>query len=197
MANSKTLLQTYCQERHLQFPVYSTERADGTSGYVSSVLVCDITYESRAIHSSIKLAEEDAARVAYNSLKRASESALKQRSNMSSNSGYDYTNASGNAAFDTAARRTGLASRPANASNTKDYSQELDSFCKSRDLSEPEYNVQESPDGKFTATVVIGKEEYYSNISESDVEAKNYASLIALAEISLNMLNINDNKDGE
>ena len=177
--------------------MYSTERTDGKSGYVSSVLVCDITYESQAIHSSIKLAEEDAARVAYNSLKRASESALKQRSNMSSNSGYDYTNASGNAAFDKAARRTGLASRPANASNTKDYSQELDSFCKSRDLSEPEYNVQESPDGKFTATVVIGKEEYYSNISESNVEAKNYASLVALAEISLNMLNINDNKDGE
>ena len=201
MANSKTLLLTYCDERHLQHPVYSTERGDGSKGYVSSVLVCERTFESQAIHSSIRLAEEDAARVAYNHLRQASTSASSLRSrstNISSRSAGD-SGASVTDSYPAVATRTGLAVNGRSASaNSNDYSQKLESLCNNRGLSVPEYDVRESPEGKFTASVFIGDEEYSSNTtSKSYVSAKNYASLIALAEVGLSLLNINEREDGE
>ena len=214
MANYVSLLQTYCQERNLQLPVYSTERSEASSGgYGSSVLVCDTHYDSVAIHSSKRLAEQDAARVAYTSLRQASElgssnSSCSPRSRVSRSSGLvsrsaatsGYANALPELVDDSAAaRRTGLAARPSNGSpsDAADYSRKLEQLCGAQCLPPPEYDVCESAGGKFTATVTIGGEEYLSNESETYSQAKEYASLVALAEVGLSLLNINDREEGE
>ena len=217
MANYVNLLQVYCQEQHQQLPVYSTERAEGSSGgYASSVLVCDTNYDSKAIHSSKRLAEEDAARVAYTDLKRGSEpsssssrgrphvSGLASRSAATSSYGYGGDVLPKLVDDSTAGRRTGLSARPvANGSGGSasaaavDYSRKLEQLCNAQGLPPPEYDVQESAGGKFTATVTIGGEEYFSNNSESYLQAKDYGSLVALAEVGLGLLNISDREDGE
>ena len=207
MANSKTLLNAYCQERHLQLPVYSTERAKGITGYGSSVQVSGRHYHSQAVHSSGNLAEEDAARVAYNSLRQASHSAsgrtsvssdLKSRSaGRGAGEGYGYEDVPLSSAF-ASTKRAGLATQHTNANAYVDYSQKLEKLCNARGLSAPEYGVtKESPDGKFVATVVIGNDEYSSGNSDSCAQAKNYAALVALAEVGLSLLNINEREDGK
>ena len=222
MANSKTLLQTFCQERRLQPPVYSTQReGDGSavtgSGYSSSILVGDRRYDSAAVQSSFYLAEEDASRVAYNSLRRASDSAASRSSRQPSHSQTTEPVASRWAAAGhaTAAssscsssssgtstkRTTGLASRSsaacvANGAANAVYSPKLEKLCNARGLPAPEYNVRENPNGKFSATVVVGNDEYSSSTSGSYMEAKEYASLVALAEVGLSLLNINQREDG-
>ena len=210
MANYVNLLQIYCQEHHLQLPVYSTERAEGSGGYASSVLVRDASYGSRAIHSSKKLAEEDAARVAYVDLKLAPEPTFSRSSSSGrtpvsrSSAGHGYGADGGGLPDDSVrdsvtARRTGLAARSASgsASAAADYSRKLEQLCNAGGLPPPEYDVQESPRGKFTATVTVGEEEYLSNDSESFTQAKDYASLVALAEVGLSLLNISGREDGE
>lgn len=185
MANSKALLNSYCQERHLQLPSYSTEREEGSVGYGSCVTVCDRSFDSQARHSSPKLAEEDAARVAYNSLRRQSESSINSRS-----TGYGYEISS------SAKRAANRATQSRNA-NTADYSQKLEKLCNARGLPLPEYDVNES-DGKFVATVTVhGNGQYLSGDFESYDQAKDYASLIALAEVGLSLLNINEREDGK
>ena len=221
MANSMTLLQTYCQEHDLQLPLYSTERTEGSSGgYASSVLVCDESYDSHAIHSSKKLAEEDAARVAYNSLRSGAsyepysngscgENASRWSSRLASRSaaatGYGYADggqhASSSGATSDSQRRTGLAARPANGGGGGGgacYTRKLEQLCNSRGLPFPEYGVRESAGGRFSATVTIGEEQYLcGSESESYSQAKEQASLIALAEVGLSLLNINEREDGE
>jgi dsRNA-specific ribonuclease len=206
MANSKTLLFTYCQEHRLQPPVYSTERAEGTVGYASSVFVHDTSYDSQAAHSSMKLAEEDAARIAYNSLRRAAESARSRRTSSRSAASYGYNYQyydTGEPASALAADRTGPAERPANGTSNRnvspaaDYSRKLEQLCNARGLPVPEFDVRESPEGKFSATVAVGDDEYLSGgDSESFAQAKDYASLVALAEVGLSLLNINEREDG-
>ena len=210
MASSKTLLNTYCQERHLQLPVYSTQRAKG-AGYDSSVQVSGRQYYSQAVHSSTNLAEEDAARVAYNNLRQASRStsgrtstgsALKSRSAGHDVGAYGYEDASPSSISSAFAstKRAGLAAQPiaTNANAYVDYSQKLEKLCNARGLPAPEYDVAEEPsDGKFVATIVIGNDEYWSGNSESRAQAKNYAALIALAEVGLSLLNINEREDGK
>ena len=221
MANYMNLLQIYCQEHHLQLPVYSTERAEGSGGgYSSSVLVRDASYDSKAIHSSKRLADEDAARVAYVHLKRAPEPSSSRSSSSgrtlvsrssagrgatTSSYGYDADGGGLPELVDDSvtARRTGLAARSAangsggSASAAADYSRKLEQLCNARGLPPPEYDVQESPGGKFTAIVTIGAEEYLSNDSELYTQAKDYASLVALAEVGLSLLNISGREDGE
>ena len=172
--NSKALLNAYCQERHLQLPVYSTQPARGKPGYDSSVQVSG-HYASQAAHLSRNLAEEDAARVAYNSLRQASHSASGRT-------------------FEHESRSAG---HRAGEGYGVDYSQKLERLCNARDLPAPEYDVRESSDGKFVATVVIGNNEYSSGKFESGAQAKNNAALIALAEVGLMLLNINEREDGE
>ena len=181
MESSKDLLNTYCGERHLQLPSYSTEREEGSVGYTSSVVVCDRSFDSQARHSSPRLAEEDAARVAYNSLRRNSKSQLNSRS-----AGYGYESSSST---------TRAAANSRNAT-TADYSQKLERLCNARGLPSPEYEVNES-DGKFICRVILDNGEYLSGNSESYAQAKDYASLVALAEMGLSLLNINEKEDGK
>lgn len=184
MESSKALLNTYCENRHLQPPSYSTERKEGLVGYTSSVVVCGCSFDSQARHSSPSLAEEDAARVAYNSLRRHSESQLNSRS-----AGY------GSAASSTT--RTDKSANGINANGTANYSQKLEKLCNARGLPSPEYEVNES-DGKFICKVKISDNgEYLSGNSESYAQAKDYASLVALAEIGLSLLNINKRDYGK
>ena len=214
MANSKTLLNAYCKERHLQLPVYSTERGKETAGYDCSVLVSGRRYYAQAVHLSEQLAEEDAARVAYNTLRQASNlksasgrtsinSELKSRSAGYSEAGYGYEDVPPSSASSKFAKAKSLATQPANpnAYIYVDYSQKLEKLCNARGLPAPEYDVMEPSDGKFVATVVIGDDEYSSGDSELDSEsraqAKNYASLIALAEVGLRLLDINEREDGK
>ena len=227
MANSKTLLQTFCQERRLQPPVYSTQReGDGSavtgSGYSSSILVGDRRYDSAAVQSSFYLAEEDASRVAYNSLRRASDSAASRSSRQPSHSqtrsqttepvasrwaaaghatAASSPSCSSSSSGTSTKRTTGLASRSsaacvANGAANAVYSPKLEKLCNARGLPAPEYNVRENPNGKFSATVVVGNDEYSSSTSGSYMEAKEYASLVALAEVGLSLLNINQREDG-
>lgn len=188
MESSKALLTTYCEDRHLQLPSYSTEREEGSVGYSSSVVVCDRSFHSQARHSSPKLAEEDAARVAYNSLKRNSESQLN-----SCSAGYGYE-CSSSTTQPTANMSAEVNSRN---ENTADYSQKLKKLCNARALPSPEYEISEC-DGKFIGRVKIrGNGEYLSGNSESYAQAKDYASLVALAEMGLSLLNINEREDGK
>ena len=84
-----------------------------------------------------------------------------------------------------------------NSRNAADYSQKLERYCNARDLLPPEYEVNES-DGKFICTVKIrGNGEYSSGNSESEAQAKDYASLVALAEMGLSLLNINEAEGGK
>ena len=211
MANNMTLLHTYCQEHGLQLPVYSTERNEGSSGgYTSSVLVCDTNYESVAIHSSKKLAEEDAARVAYRALRFGASSEpssgsgndSRRSTRLSAGYGYGYASPKNSSAVCDNTRRTGLADRPANSVSNGSgdgacYSRKLEQLCNSRGLPPPEYDVRESAGGKFRAAATVGGEVYESSECKSFTEAKDYASLVALAEISLSLLDINDREDGE
>lgn len=189
MANSKALLNSYCQERHLQLPSYSTQR-EGSVGYGSSVSVCDRSFDSQARHSSARLAEEDAARVAYNSLRRQSESSINSHS-----TGYGYENSA--SVKRTAPDHATAAAAQSRNANTADYSQKLEKLCNARALPPPAYDVNES-DGKFVATVTVhGNGQYYSGDFKSYDQAKDYASLIALAEVGLSLLNINEREDGK
>ena len=77
-----------------------------------------------------------------------------------------------------------------------DYSQKLEKLCNARGLPAPEYEVKESSDGRFAATVVI-RNEYSSGNSESSAQAKNYAALIAIAEMGLSFFNIHEREDGK
>lgn len=206
MANYVTLLQTYCSEEGLQLPVYQTERTE--AGYASSVLVSDTPYDSVAVHSSKKLAEEDAARVAYVSLRRSSESSSRTRP-YSHSSGPTSRSAATSYAEDgipsggdDSRRRTGLAERPSNGSSSSetaamDYSKKLRQLCSTHDLPQPEFDVRESPDERFTATVTVGNDRYTSGDSETFSKAKEYASLVALAELGLSLLSINQKENGE
>ena len=213
MANSKTLLKTYCQECHLQLPVYSTEKGVGSSGFTSSVRVCERNYESQAIHPSAQLAEEDAARVAYKNLKQSVTDRISKPAPevYSRSTGYGYESlgaasratltpavASRSCSAQSACTGTGLATNGKNTNATADYSQKLEKLCNAHGLPTPQYVVKESPDaaGSFAATVVVGKGEYLSGTSDSYVEAKEYAALVALAEVGLNLLNINEKEDG-
>ena len=181
MESSKALLKTYCDNRHLQPPSYSTERKEG---YTSSVVVCDRSFDSQGRHSSPSFAEEDAARVAYNSLKGHSESQLKSRS-----AGYGYGSSS-------STRAANMSANSING-NTADYSQKLEKLCDASCFPPPKYEVNES-DGKFICKVkIFGYGEYLSGNSESYAQAKDYASLVALAEVGLSLLNINERENGE
>ena len=200
MANSKSQLNLYCQGHHLQTPIYTTER-EGPEGYASTVLVCQQKFESDAVHSSKKLAEEDAARVALNSVKSQASGASSLRSGFQDRSAADYRNAVPDVEEPVASAtcthpvRTGLASWSVNGAKKKasaDYSQKLEKLCKEHKLPAPRYNVEESADGKFSASIVVEGRGDYSSARESDSygEAKEYAALIALAELGLSLLSI-------
>ena len=202
MANSKSQLNLYCQGHHLQPPIYTTER-EGPEGYASTVLVCQQKFESDAVHSSKKLAEEDAARVALNSVRSQASGASSLRSRLQDRSAADYGNAVPDvhveepvaSATCTHPVRTGLAPRSVNGAKKKasaDYSQKLEKLCKEHKLPVPRYNVEESAGGKFSASIVVDGRGDYSSARESDSygEAKEYAALIALAELGLSLLSI-------
>ena len=211
MANSKTLLKTYCQERHFQLPVYSTEKGDGSSGFTSSVRVCERNYESQAIHPSAQLAEEDAARVAYKNLKQSVTDQISKPAPevYSRSTGYGYepldttsratrTPAVASRSCSAQSACTGLVTNGTNTNATADYSQKLEKLCNAHGLPTPQYVVKESSDaaGNFAATAIVGKGEYLSGTSDSYVEAKEYAALVALAEVGLSLLNIKEKEDG-
>lgn len=76
------------------------------------------------------------------------------------------------------------------------YGQKLQWLCKTRGLSSPESAVKTFK-GKYVATISIeGHGDFSSRESETRSEANEYASLIALAEVALKLLNINDIKTG-
>ena len=80
-----------------------------------------------------------------------------------------------------------------------DYSQKLERLCNARGLPAPQYDVKESSRGRFVATVVLGNDVYSSGnfeLRDRD-QAKNYAALIAVAEVGLSLLNINEREDGK
>ena len=199
MANCKSQLNLYCQGLHLDLPEYSTESTRG--GFSSSVYVCEEHFNSEAVHSSKKLAEEDAARVALSSVRRskstsrggsAGGSQFHPRSALQSRQNNEF------AEYHIARRPTNQ-TRPGkrvSSARSMDYALKLEKLCQSHGLPPPQYNEEETAGEKIMVTVSVEGSGDFSGEWETYDKAKEYAALIALAEVGLKLLNINRVEEG-
>ena len=212
---AKSQLNHYCQGHHIDLPMYSTEPKSG--GFSSTVKVCQQDFCSETPHPSKKLAEEYAARVALNWLRSTSEHRPEESatgtwttrsdpqesvqlnndfcSSPSSSLNSEYSNSPDN----TLSGSIAASEVPTMSSRSSDYALKLEKLCNSHGLSPPQYN-QETIGNKVVVTVSIQGShggEFSSGESESYNKAKEYATLIALAELGIKLLNVNEVGEGK
>lgn len=203
MANSKSQLNLYCQGLHLDLPVYSTEPM--RNGFSSSVYVCQQDF-SGAVRSTKKLAEEDAAREALRSLRQNKtslredsvggsqfypRSALQQSKQNNEFAEYHITSK-----LSASKSRPGTTGKRVSSTRSTDYALKLEKLCQSQGLPPPQYD-EETAGEKVIATVSVeGSGDFSSGEWETYDKAKEYAALIALAELGIKLLNINRAEEG-
>ena len=208
---AKSQLNLYCQGHHIDLPIYSTEPNIG--GFSSSVKVCLQDFRSETVQPSKKLAEEHAARSALNWLRGKSEQgpeksvtdtltarsgpqeSVELNNDFCSSLNFEYINNPDH----TLSGSTAVSEVPKMSSRSSDYAFKLEKLCDSHGLSPPQYE-QEMIGNKVVVTVSIQGNhggEFSSGESESYNKAKEYATLIALAELGIKLLNVNEVGEGK
>ena len=207
-ANSKSQLNLYCQGHHLDLPEYSTESSP-RGGFSSSVYVFQQHFYSESVHSSKKPAEEDAARVALNSVRPNKSATSREASagksqfhlhsalqkSRQNNEFAEYHIAS-NLCKTTIPSRLVSTGKRASSARSTNYALKLEKLCQSHGLPPPQYS-EETAGEKTVVTVSVEESgDFSSGEWETYDKAKEYVALIALAELGLKLLNINRAEEG-
>lgn len=213
--NNKCMLNEYCQEHRMGQPYYDTEILGGS--FSCTVTVNGDSYESEEVHTTKKAAQQDAAGVALQSLQPRRQRfglprpvmpslppvAPPRRFLSISPSDSPSPDESGSSVSISSFGRKGLIGRgppdktppkapPRGRSKPRNFGDELQQYCQSRDLSPPEYCTSEKG-GRFVSRVKVGGAEYGGSKDYDSWDlAKENATLTALACIGLQALDMSD-----